>query len=280
MDTNVILVALLVVFLFITLRILIKVAGFRGSLTVDEAMTILDLPITVHKSQLSKSKVGDKRSSSRITGDLDLIFVTNDVQALLISQHSQPQLEAQLSYTPSSPSSKFSPGEKWELCIFCTLYNSTNIRLSVYDIHAHVYHVATHVRPLLMIGWAPRVELTQDNSILTQGKRFLLDSSEEQALELVLETSLYDTLDTAIIFGLYVDYQLYHKHQVKKYRIPSNHIYVFQHNPRRYKGCHFVSRNSFTIQEAAKAAGGYKKTFDSLLKMYEMHIGQGRVSLP
>jgi hypothetical protein len=94
---------------------------------------------------------------------------------------------------------------KWELTIAFTVGNLTSQTISIHDIRAHVYYVSGIEMPLLMVIHRARIELTQDNSIFSDGRGFVLRPQEVEQIEFVIETSLYDTLMTTIIFGIFVD---------------------------------------------------------------------------
>jgi tetratricopeptide (TPR) repeat protein len=129
-----------------------------------------------------------------------------------------------------APSSALWGRSKWELHVLLTVRNGLPTDLTIHDLHANTYHVDGFETPLAMMVLRARIEISLDNSITADGI-IKLAPGEVQPLDIVLETSLYDTIMTTIVFGLVFDARTYSKASQTEFRLPSDCIYVFQQHP-------------------------------------------------
>jgi hypothetical protein len=193
---------------------------------------VLRPPIKAPTATLQLCRPSEKIRSSLSSQSPDILFVTHGVNTQYQPLTDLPPFDSvifALGDPTLPPTGNYWKGGSWRLQVWITIHNLSNDVIVVFDIHTDVYHVSACEQRPAMILYAPRITLTQDNSILSQGQQIMLASGEAQPIELLLETSLYDTRDTAIVFGLFFDYQLRENGQVKKYRAPSDKIFVFEH---------------------------------------------------
>jgi tetratricopeptide (TPR) repeat protein len=129
-----------------------------------------------------------------------------------------------------APSAALWGRSKWELHVLLTVRNGLSRDVTIHDLHANTYLVDGFERPLAMMVHRARVEISLDNSITADGV-IKLAPGEIQPLDVVLETSLYDTIMTTIVFGLVFDARIYSESGQTSSRLPSDCIYVFQQHP-------------------------------------------------
>src|SRR5260370_6883206 len=182
-----------------------------------------------------------------------LLFVTDGVKAFMMQPRAILGEDSTFGSMgdpyETAPSAALWGRAKWQLHILFTLYNESAYTLSVFDLQSHCYLVTGVERPLAMPIHRARIGLTQDTPLLSSGKTIVIGPHEAEAIDLVVETSLFDTLSTTIAFGLYVDYRWLRPDDSGPARIPSDNIYLFQHWAKSFDKCHFVPRNPNTIRD-------------------------------
>ncbi|MDB6025844.1 MAG: Tetratricopeptide domain protein [Verrucomicrobiales bacterium] len=106
------------------------------------------------------------------------------------------------------PSELHNSGMKWKICVYGTLHNQSLKSVEVWDLSTRLYHASGQDRPLMCCLHRPRIELLQGNSILESGKTYLVTPGDSLPVEVVFETSLFDTQVSTLIFGLFFRYHL------------------------------------------------------------------------
>lgn len=235
-------------------------------------------PIPVSVKRSGKSKRTPEGQLISKSGESALTFGTYHLAAKPLREKPTPSEELLWSMgrpDEVAPSQAIWGRGKWELTIGFTLHNSQQSSVSVHDIRAHVYYVSGVEMPLAMVIHRARIELTEDNSIFSDGLGFLLQPMEIEQIEFVLETSLYDTLMTTIVFGLFVDYQFTEGREVKTKRLPSDQIYIFQHRRDLDPGkSHFAGRNEASIRARAQEEPSnvvVQEFCESLQNIFQIH---------
>jgi hypothetical protein len=269
---------LIIVIAFIV--ILVVVMFFLVRSQMSRKLDILSNPITAPTYPLNKTVVGPKGQMSASSEEHKLVCITEGVNAKVIEKAPQTR-EGTAIIGGDTPSEVYWKGGKWELQIHLSLYNNSLSNILVYDFHTHVYHIsAMGPFPPLDLAYSPRIELAQDNSILSQGIRFRLAPCEFQPVDLVLETSLFDTIATSLVFGIFVDYEIPSVNDVKKCRIPSNDIYLFLHDHRwGVTRCEFAAENPNMIAVQAEKNSSFNELWSSLQEIHTKHAAEGLLFL-
>ncbi len=202
--------------------------------------------ITLPRRQKNKSHLLE--ASTVLTSHGQLSLNTDGLNANRLRQKPTPDL-ALTNWSMGDPR-KIAPSgalwgrSKWELHVLLSLHNGLNAQATIYDLHACTYHTTGIEMPLAAIIHRPRIEISLDNSILT-AEEILLAPGEVQPLRIVLETSLYDTVMTTVVFGIIMDVRVYEPSGPRSLRLPSDRIYIFQQHPSwGTEKCHFVSHNT------------------------------------
>jgi len=251
-------------FVFICIALLVYMGCFSP-------IEISEPAIEVAKSHLGRSSVSAARPDSKSSSGT-LIFSTDRVTASIIGDSPSPRSEAILLGRPETePSKGFGYTGLIELRTFFSIHNVSELPATVYDFHASVYHVSAYRLPPLNLQYRPRIELTQDNSIIGQGKVYEIPSGRMQAFELVFETSLFDTGPTAILFGLFADFKLQASATVTNWRLPSDRIYVLQHSRHGGDLIHFVGRDRDEIRQRLRKAILQRQVLNSFLRVITRH---------
>ncbi len=259
-------------------------------LSIRSKLPLENPPIDVPADNIRKSVFGDREVRKLVPSVLGtvgpegrLAFLTKGVKAIPLREKPTPNIRYPILSMGDprqiAPSAAVWGRAKWELHIYFTLHNLSENKISVYDFHSNVYHVSDKILPLAMVIHADRIEVFQDNSIVGSGMSFDLEPCEMQHVDLVVETSLYDTLMTTIVFGIFADYQCQENSTVVRRRIPSDKIYIFQHHEHTHgtENCHFVGRNLNDIRARAAEDPGDASVQNftaGLLEAYELHIQQ------
>jgi hypothetical protein len=204
--------------------------ALHRTLATDGTIESLDSPIHVGKRKLERSRYLSDAHSDLNVAHPKVIFITENIIGETIDCKPAPAADARLlGETRSEPSCVIWGSAKWELRIHFAVHNGFESELSIYDVHAEVYHVsADRISPAMMV-YRPRIELIQDNSILTQRRVIAIPPHRMRPIELAFETSVYDARDTTIVFGTFVDWHVVDGGSVVKRRTASDNIYVFEH---------------------------------------------------
>jgi tetratricopeptide (TPR) repeat protein len=242
-----------------------------------EKITPYDPPIPVDGQDMGKSRAKGLPAVEGQSRGADIAFGTFELNDPLLREKPTPGGSTLWSMghpDEVAPSQAVWGRGKWELTIGFTLHNLTVQTISLHDIRAHVYYVTGVEVPLAMMIHRARIELAQDNSLFSTGRGFILRPGDPEQIHLVMETSLYDTLTTTIVIGLFVDYQIVEQEKVVLHRLPSDKIYVFQHSRSTPEKCHFVARDSESIRARAQEEPNNRALQDfcqSLDEIYALH---------
>jgi tetratricopeptide (TPR) repeat protein len=241
-------------------------------------ITPFDPPVPVDGKATRKSRAESRPATAGGAGESTIVFGTFQVQAKPLREKPTPSGHFLWSMglpDEIAPSQAIWGRGRWELTVGFTVHNLTPQTISLHDLRAHVYYATGVEMPLMMVIHRARIELTQDNSIFSDGRAFILRPKEVEQIELVMETSLYDTLSTTIVFGLFADYQAVEHKKAVTHRLPSDKIYIFQHQEQFPPGkCHFVARDAAGIRARAQEEPSNKVVQDmceSMEKIYQLH---------
>jgi tetratricopeptide (TPR) repeat protein len=243
----------------------------------SEKFTPYDPPIPVDGQDMGKSRAKGLPAVEGQSRGADIAFGTFELKYGLLREKPTPGGSVLWSMghpDEVAPSQAVWGRGKWELTIRFTLHNLAVQTISVHDIRAHVYYVTGIEVPLGMMIHRSRIELAQDNSLFSTGRGFILRPGDPELIDLVMETSLYDTLMTTIVMGLFVDYQVVEQEKVVLHRLPSDKIYLFQHWRSAPEECHFVMRDSESIRARAQEEPDNRALQDlcqSLDEIYALH---------
>jgi hypothetical protein len=169
---------------------------------------------------------------------------------------------------------------RWRLALYLTVHNIGRSRCLLYDLHVNVYpKPSIEERPLATVGHYERVEMSVDNSILGSHGPFEISPEEACNIELILWTSLYDTIRPVdIVFGIESELQQFTVSKTMKHRIPSDAIFVFQHLPEwKRKRCNF---RYFTLDmlraniSKANDDRNVQEFYQSLLEIFNTHYSR------
>lgn len=122
---------------------------------------------------------------------------------------------------------------RFRLHVRFTLYNDGPHTTYVYDLHTHLYAKDTLPGPQAVVEPC-RVLIYQDNSILRDGKVYDVAPGVPCLFDVALEVTRTDD-DGYIrcVFGLFVDVHQSGEAGPRKFRMPSDAIYVFYNPPPR-----------------------------------------------
>lgn len=262
------------IFAISILALLVLALLFLLRSAASAKLDIWNPPFEANTSVLGKSSVLESAPSARVTQSDRVLFETEKVFAVPLGVPGPPRLERSLvsigDPRKSQPSRHVWHGGRFELHILFRIHNQSCHEITLNDIKAHVYHVSMYrLRPGDML-WRPRIELTMDNTADLTAIADAVQPGDAQSVELVLETSIFDTLFTTIVFGLFAfcGWDGVH-HNVK---VPSDHIFLFQHDHRwKAERCHFVSRDVAGIDRVAAETGSQPEFFESLRKIHDRH---------
>jgi hypothetical protein len=204
--------------------------GTRG-----RPLEIMDPPTPVFKTTLGRSRIEPSEFKQINTGTV--VFVTHNASIQHLSGPKNSDSHSTVLSDGGTEERRDTP-TSYEIHIYFSLHNCTDAFLSIYDIHARLYHVSAGYTPLT-IGYVSRyrVDLSQDNSILKAGRVYRAGPKGSLFFDLAFETYLYDDTGTTLaVFGIDLDYELLSGNKVIKYRIPSEKIYVLQHWGPPYHG--------------------------------------------
>lgn len=139
-------------------------------------LTPIDPPMAVDAKDIGKSRAVLRSGAAATSAKADLVFGTYRVEAQPLRE--KPTPSGDLLWSMGHPA-EVAPSQavwgrgKWELTIAFTISNLTDKTVSIHDIRAHMYYVSGIEIPLLMVIHRARIELTQDNSIFSDGRGFV-----------------------------------------------------------------------------------------------------------
>lgn len=251
-------------------------------LRTDGTIQALEHSIDVARNQLDRSRCLPDTASDRVVQQPQVVYVSEGIIGEAILGKPSPKADARLvGETRSAPSCIIWGSAHWELRVHFSIHNAFTSDLNVYDMHAEVYHVsADRISPAMMI-YRPRIELMQDNSILTQRRVVVILPQRLQPIELAFETSVYDARNTTIIFGIFIDWHVMNGGSLIKCRMPSDKIYVFEHESDwAAEKCRVNAYNEADlrhIEEQDPQDTLRRHRCDSLRQIFRQHSSRGRI---
>ena len=163
----------------------------------------------VESKRLRKSSVALTREAQAAAGDLgDVGFVTEGVRAEQLSER------------------------HWELHVAFSIYNLLNADIYVYDIHAEEYECNDRaLRPGDIFHVRAAIALYSDNSILQDNRVYEVTRGRVLPVDLALSISRTPVGGIYYVFGLFVDYHFGADDGVRRRRVASECLYVFDTPP-------------------------------------------------
>jgi hypothetical protein len=162
------------------------------------------------------------------------------------------------------------------LHIMFALYNSSPGDIIIYEICAHVYLDHIEDGTLTLPENRTQIQLSIDNSILSQGKVYSLSSNEAFSMDLTVRVSETHRgiVDGAIyVFGLFISFRRLVNGQVERFSVPSDAIYIYRNPPASYMGGkNFVAITADNILNLRPMA-----TRRVLLALLKKHLLQTRI---
>lgn len=246
-----------------------------AKLFVSSSLDIITPPVIVSQSTSSETVSKDEelfvydRVPQNITFETDSV----DIVPLGVPKGTKPRasITSLGDSRTTEASSIYWKGGVFELDIFFYVHNLSDKPIKLKDIKAHIYHVSMFRLPPATIPYAPRVEMAMDNTADLQSIPNQVAPGKSQPIHLILETSIFDTLFTTLVFGLIVYYSKDESGN-SLYKLPSDRIYVFQHDHHwGTEKAHFVGRNEEEINKIQAQTKGYQEFFKSLKRIFEIH---------
>jgi len=243
---------------------------------MSDELSIFDPPIDSPIDNLGKSAFAPSVATSLSNAQGTVLLQTLNITATPNEKRPIPIPERtiiSLGDPRKGPPSRLVGTEaEFELKISLLVHNLSEGAIRLCDIKAHIYHVSMYSQRLAIVPWAPRVQLAADNTADLAAVGSDLSGGRAQPIDLVLETSVFDTLFTTVVFGLTVFYEIAPRDVRTVHHVPSDKIYIFQHDHHwGASKCHFVSRSAAEIEERRQEAPGDHGFFDSLLRIVELH---------
>lgn len=248
---------------------------------VPMGLDVLDPPMEPRTAEICKSSIGNPTNTTLRTTSARVVLATDEVKGVPLGEGPVPTLDRMLlslgDPRKGPPSAFFGKGAKFELNIWFWVHNLLDEEVHLNDVKVDVYHASMYRARLAMIPWAPRLELAVDNTTRLTAAAMPIRRGCAQPIHLVFESSVFDTLFTTVVFGMTVDYSVTDAGATHKYRVPSDKIYIFQHD--HHWGatrCHFVARDAAEItHQKALSSGQYSQFFDSLEQIFGVHSARG-----
>jgi hypothetical protein len=242
---------------------------------VSSSLDIITPPVVVSRPTSSETVSNDKELLVYDSMPQNIAFETESVDNMPLGVPKGTKPNASITSLGDSrtmaASSIYWKGGVFDLDIFFYVHNLSDRPIKLKDIKAHIYHVSMFRLPPATIPYAPRVEMAMDNTTDLQSIPNQVAPGKSQPIHLVLETSIFDTLFTTLVFGLIVYYSKDESGN-SLCKLPSDRIYVFQHDHRwGTEKAHFVSRNEDEIDQIQAQTRGYQEFFKSLKRIYEIH---------
>lgn len=156
------------------------------------------------------------------------------------------------------------------LHIMFALYNSSPNDITIYDINAHVYIDHIEDAALTLPENRTTIQLSVDNSILSQGKVYPLCPDKSLSIDLALRVSkiqegIYE--NTICVFGILISFRQLLVDHVEHYSVPSDAIYIFR-NPSTY----YMNNRNFvkiTVDDLSNISSmSTKRILSALLKRH------------
>ena len=229
----------------------------------------------IPKRQLETARIGNTCRSNLSPGAGRIVLSTVATKCSALWRSPKPQKASQVwpeQDNGNAPSRIVWCGATWRLSSFCHLHNLTNTEIILYDLHVNLYFVSGGTNPFGTVAHRPRIEITQDNSILNANKVYVVSPGDMFPFELILHSSVYDTLETTLVWGLFADVEVVLGNDVAKRRIASDAIFTFQHDGiSRRRGWHFLYYGERELnQQDAECTDG--ETGFSLRRLREIWI--------
>jgi hypothetical protein len=229
------------------------VGSFYSGLTVAHAFSRLYLIRNQSTARSAHLNVG---ALSEVNQCL-VQFVTDGVSVRPLLAWKRPSPEAcvwSMGDPHNSAPSTFLWGRaRFELHIYFSIWNRGSMHATLVDVRSRLYEVSPFRRPLACVVHRARIELLQGNSILPTGRTYRIDPGQNLDIDLVFETSVFDTMFTTLVFGVIANVRYAGGDGVSGVaEIPSDHIYVFQHDCEwKGKKAHFVSMTGTSLEARA-----------------------------
>lgn len=233
----------------------------------------------VWETSLGASRTARGRQATAASRDGRLIFLTlGDPRQEFLTDEPVSHPEAIVFAQGNRQGGSFSPygvgRGSWRLTIHFSVFNNTANSCVVYDLHAKVYNRQKDAKVLATVSHSMSVELLKDNSILGRHAAVNLDPGDSLGVSVALEASVFESPKTTVVFGLLVDFYAIENGAAVTRTLPSDALYVFQHELSMGPGCHFVSRTVDQIRSRMKAEAGnadVQEACRSLLKCFDQH---------